>query len=46
MESELSAGGAAQRVVPQRARGRAADGSALMQSATLLLVSCWEALVH
>ncbi len=35
MESDVSAGGAAQLVVPQCARGCAADGSALMQSATL-----------
>jgi hypothetical protein len=46
MESDESAGGAAQLVVPQRARGCAADGSALMQSAHLPLVSCWEAPVH
>ncbi len=32
MESEVSAGGAAQRVVPQRVRGCAADGSELIEA--------------
>ncbi len=50
MESEESAGGAAQRVVPQRARGCAAVLCFLAvrscKASPCALVSCWEAPVH
>ena len=50
MESDESAGGAAQRVVPQRVRGCAAVLCFLAERAyeasPCALVSCWEAPVH
>ena len=50
MESEVSAGGAAQLVVPQRARGCAAVLCFLAvrscKAPPYALVSCWEAPVH
>ena len=46
MESEVSTGGAAQLVVPQHVRGCAASSRARVRSATLLLVSRWEAPVQ